>query len=341
MVSTPLPERISPSERSPERALALWITGVGQAELRPEPLSEPGADEVLVRNLCSGFSRGTERLVLAGRVPVSEHVRMRAPFQAGSFPFPVKYGYASVGEIVHGPEPLRGQRVFCLHPHQDFYVVPSAAVHVLPEDLPSARAVLAANMETALNGVWDAELRAGDRVCVIGAGVVGCLVAYLAARHPGCEVTLVDLDARKSPVAAALGVAFAQPSALPRECDVVFHASGAPAGLCAALEAAGLEARIVELSWYGDAQVSLPLGAAFHARRLSLRSSQVGRVPSGQAPRWNTRRRLALALSLLADAQLDSLLSGQTPFADAPSALRSLGDSERFELCHVLRYEAP
>lgn len=332
MASPSLPER-----RLPDQAHALWITSAGRAELLPEALKSPVAGEVLVQALYSGISRGTERLVFTGRVPVSEHQRMRAPFQVGDFPFPVKYGYANVGRVVGGSPALHGQHVFCLYPHQDLYSVPESALYVLPNALPPARAVLAANMETALNGVWDAELRAGDRVAVIGAGVVGCLVAYLVARHPGCALQLVDPDERKHAVAEALGLPFA-PTATLRDCDVVFHTSGAPSGLSSALEAAGQEARVVELSWYGDAEVSLPLGAAFHARRLTLRSSQVGHVPSAQAPRWNTRRRMGLALELLCDAQLDALISSESSFAEAPSVLAALARPEHFELCHRLRY---
>jgi 2-desacetyl-2-hydroxyethyl bacteriochlorophyllide A dehydrogenase len=334
-MTSPLPDPALPNQ-----ARALWIIGVGAAELRTEPVHMPAAHEVLVQTLYSGVSRGTERLVYGGRVPESERERMRAPFQAGEFPFPVKYGYANVGRVIAGGGALCGQPVFCLYPHQDAYVVATASVHALPSALPPARAVLAANMETALNGVWDAELRAGDRVCVIGAGVVGCLVAYLAAQHPGCEVTLVDNDAQKRAIASTLGLTFAAPSALPKACDVVFHASGAPSGLRSALEAAGREARIVELSWYGDAEVTLPLGAAFHAQRLTLRSSQVGQLPSAQAPRWDTRRRMALALSLLCDPRLDALISSESPFEQAPEVFRALARPEHFELCHRLRYEA-
>jgi threonine dehydrogenase-like Zn-dependent dehydrogenase len=322
---------------SPLLARALWITGAGQAELRDQALSGPGPDEVLVQTLYSGLSRGTERLVFEGRVPESEHQRMRAPFQAGEFPFPVKYGYASVGRVIAGGA---DETVFCLYPHQDRYVVPRASVLAVPEQVPAARAVLAANMETALNGIWDAELCAGDRVCVVGAGVVGCLVAYLAARHPGCQVVLIDRDERKAAVARALGLEFATPERLPADCDVVLHASGDPRGLASALAAAGLEARVVELSWFGQSEVALPLGGAFHSRRLTLRSSQVGRLANKQAPRWSHRRRLGLALALLDDARLDALISAESPFAQAPSVLSALAQRDHFALCHRLRYEA-
>jgi 2-desacetyl-2-hydroxyethyl bacteriochlorophyllide A dehydrogenase len=327
-----------PNHALPERALALWITGPRCAELRGEELTSPRPGQVLVAARYSAISAGSERLVFEGRVPVSEHARMRAPFQAGDFPYPVKYGYCSVGRVLWGPAQLLDRDVFCLYPHQSAYLVPEDSVHPLPDQVPAARAVLAANMETALNGVWDAELRAGDRVCVVGAGVVGCLVAYLAARHPGTTVSVVDIDARKAPLVRSLGAEFASPAAAPRECDVVLHASGAPEGLATALAAAGLEARVVELSWYGDRPVQLALGEAFHAKRLSLRSSQVGRVPAQQAPRWSTRRRLSLALSLLTDPVLDGLISSDCGFAQAPQALAQVSEGSSFELCKRLVY---
>ena len=319
---------------------ALWVVASGRAELRHESLPVPGPDDVLIATRYSGISRGTERLVFEGRVPPSEHVRMRAPFQAGAFSFPVKYGYASVGRVLEGPPALLGRDVFCLYPHQSGYVVPAAHVFVVPESVPSARAVLAANMETAINAIWDAELRAGDRVAVVGAGVVGCLVAYLAARHPGTDVCVVDADPRKHDIVTRLGARFALPDAAPRACDVVLHASGAAAGLTTALAAAGLEARVVELSWYGDRQVTLSLGADFHAQRLSVRSSQVGRLPPMQAPRWTHRRRLELALSLLSDARLDALITDECALEDAPAMLRQLADPTRFALCARVVYGA-
>lgn len=321
--------------------LALWITGPQRAELREEALPIAGATEVCVRTLFSAVSRGTERLVFEGRVPHSEHERMRAPFQAGAFPFPVKYGYASVGIVEEGPDALRGRTVFCLHPHQTHYVVPSESVLVLPPDLPPARAVLAANMETALNAVWDAELAAGDRVCVVGAGVVGCLVAYLAARHPGTEVSVLDVDPRRAEVVHKLGARFVLDEQAPLDNDLVVHASGAPRGLARALELAAVEARVLELSWYGEQPVSLALGEGFHAKRLTLRSSQVGRLPASHAARWTHRRRLSTALRLLRDPALDNLFSSDTPFAAAPAHLCAIFRADSGELCARLSYSLP
>jgi len=320
-----------------DQARAFWIAAPGRGEIRTEPIAAPAAHEVAVRALFSGISRGTEALVFEGRVPPSERARMRAPFQAGAFPAPVKYGYASVGTIERGPAELEGRRVFVLYPHQTCYVVPAAAVHVVPDGVPPARAVLAANLETAINGVWDAGIAVGDRVTVVGAGAVGSMAAWLAGRIAACDVELVDVNPARADVARALGVRFAQPEAASVERDVVIHASGSPSGLRRALELAAFEAVVVELSWYGDREVAVPLGEAFHARRLTIRSSQVGSVAAPQRARWDARRRMRLALSLLADAALDVLITGESGFDDLPDVMPRLaagGDA----IVHRVRY---
>lgn len=317
---------------------AFWTTGPKQGELRAQALPEPGTDEVRVRARYSGISRGSESLVFSGRVPESEFERMRAPFQQGEFPFPVCYGYSSVGEVEAGDSALTGQRVFCLHPHQNCYVVPSPAVVPLPADVPASRAVLAANMETALNALWDGAPGPGDRIAVVGGGVVGLLTGALSAAIPGCEVTLVDIRPERRAPAEALGMTFAEPGDAPADCDLVFHASGNPDGLATALGCAGREARVIEISWYGDAIVPVPLGAAFHARRLTLRSSQVGQVPPARRPRWTHRRRLETAISLLADERLDILISGESGFDELPALMPRLASGEIDALCHRIRY---
>ena len=322
----------------PDEARAFWVAAPGRGEIRGEALRPPADGEVVIRALYSGISRGTEALVFDGRVPPSEWERMRAPFQSGDFPGPVKYGYASVGRVEDGPDGLRGRAVFALYPHQTQYVVPADAVHVIPETVPPARAVLAANMETAINGLWDARPHVGDRIAVVGAGTVGCLTAWLAARIHGCEVELVDVNPQREAVAQALGVAFSTPDRAAAEADVVIHASGAPEGLPLALRLAGLEATVVELSWYGDRVVSLPLGAAFHARRLAIASSQVGRIAPAQRPRWDTRRRMRLALSLLADPALDVLVTGESAFDELPAVMAALAARPGNALCHRIRY---
>jgi 2-desacetyl-2-hydroxyethyl bacteriochlorophyllide A dehydrogenase len=321
-----------------EEAKAFWVTAPGCGEIRNEALPPPTAQDVVVEALYSGISRGTEALVFKGRVPRSEWERMRAPFQVGEFSSPVKYGYASVGRVVGGPDDLKAQIVFVLHPHQTRFIVPATATHVVPHGVPPARAVLAANLETALNGIWDARPHLGDRISVVGAGAVGCLVAWLASRIPGCDVELVDTNPRRAAVAHALGVRFAEPASAADEVDVVIHASGAPAGLELALRLAAIEARIVELSWFGDQVVPLSLGGAFHAKRLTIRSSQVGRVAAAQQPRWDTRRRMQLALGLLGDPALDALITGESAFETLPEVMAQLTESPGDTLCHRIRY---
>lgn len=319
-------------------ARAFWIAAPGRGEIRGETLPAPSADEVVVRALFSGISRGTEALVFQGRVPLSERQRMRAPFQAGEFPAPIKYGYASVGRVEHGPRGLQGRDVFALYPHQTRYVVPARSVSVLPDGVPPRRAVLAANLETAINGVWDARPQVGDRITVIGAGTVGCLVAWIAARLPGCDVELVDINKDRAPVARALGVRFAEPGAVTDGADVVIHASGSAAGLELALRVAGFEATVVEMSWYGDAVVPIALGEGFHARRLTLKSSQVGSVASSQRARWDASRRMQLALSMLTDPALDALITGESEFDALPQVMAQLATAPGNALCHRIRY---
>lgn len=322
-------------------AHAFWANGDGTGSIRSLALPAPEPGQVLVRTLFSGISRGTETLVFRGAVPRSEYSRMRAPFQEGEFDGPVKYGYSSVGVVESGPEGLDGKTVFCLFPHQTAYVVPAAAVHVIPAGVPPQRAVLAANLETAINGLWDARPSIGDRICVVGGGVVGMLVAWLATSMPGCRVELADTDPARGAVAARLGISFVTVEAATPEADLVIHASGNPAGLSAALGLAGVEATVLEMSWFGSQPVTLPLGEAFHSRRLDLRASQVGSIALQQRARWSHRRRLALALELLADGRLDALVTGETSFEALPSLMARLAGGDpavRGALCERIGY---
>jgi threonine dehydrogenase-like Zn-dependent dehydrogenase len=321
-----------------ETAHALWYTAPGRAEIRAEPTAAPGPGEVRIEALYGGISRGTERLVLAGAVPASEYERMRAPFMAGGFPFPVKYGYATVGRIVAGLDTLIGRTAFALYPHQTVFTLPAESITLVPAGVPPSRAVLAANMETALNALWDAAPGPADRIAVVGAGVVGCLCAWLAARLPGAEVTLIDIDPRRAAVAAGLGAAFAPPDAAPMDCDLVIHASASPAGLATALRLAGVEATVLELSWYGAGDIAVPLGGAFHSRRLRLISSQVGQVSPSHRPRWPHARRLAAALGLLTDPVLDALIAPAVDFHDLAAALPRILTGPDGALCQLIRY---
>ena len=321
-------------------AEALWYVGPGRAEIKQESVPARRQSEVRVRALYGGLSRGTERLVFSGKVPASEYERMRGPAMGGNFPFPIKYGYASVGVVEDGSPDLVGKTVFALHPHQTAFSIDASAVVAVPESVPASRAVLAANMETALNAIWDAAPGPGDRIAVVGAGTVGALCAWLVGRFPGSEVTLVDTNDARAKIAAALRVSFARPRAAPTDCDLVIHASGTAEGLATALDCAGDEATVLELSWYGANQVAAPLGGAFHSRRLQLKSSQVGQVAPSHRTRWTHRRRLVKALELLTDPALDALLGPAVAFHDLPARLPDILGPASGVLCQLIRYPA-
>ena len=320
-------------------AQAFWLREPGAGEIRPVTLPEPGPGEVLVRTLRTGISRGTESLVFRGGVPPSQYDAMRAPFQEGAFPAPVKYGYLSVGVVEDGPPELRGRTVFCLYPHQSAYVVPADAATVVPDGVPPSRAVLAGTVETAINALWDAPPLIGDRLAVVGAGMVGCCVARLLSGIPGVRVTVVDVDESRAAVADALGVGFAVPSEADGGCDLVVHTSATSAGLQRSLELLGTEGTVLELSWYGDRETTVSLGGAFHSGRLTVRASQVGAVSPARRARRTTGDRLALALDLLRDPAFDALLSGESRFDELPRVLPKLADGSLPALCHTISYD--
>jgi threonine dehydrogenase-like Zn-dependent dehydrogenase len=320
-------------------ARAFWIREPGRGEIRPVRLSEPGPGEVLVRTLRSGVSRGTEALVFRGGVPESQYDAMRAPFQEGDFPGPVKYGYLNVGIVECGPDELRGRTVFCLFPHQTAYVVPADAVTVVPDEVPPDRAVLAGTVETAVNALWDAAPLVGDRITVVGAGMVGCCVARLVGGIPGAQVTLVDVDETRADTATALGVTFASPEDAAEGQDLVVHASATSAGLQLSLDLLAADGTVLDLSWYGDRPVQLSLGGAFHSGRLGIRASQVGVVAAARRGRRTTAERRALALDLLQDQAFDALLTGASRFDELPEVMARLAAGRLPALCHTLTYD--
>ncbi|MER7820458.1 zinc-binding alcohol dehydrogenase [Streptomyces sp. NPDC096153] len=320
-------------------ARAFWLNSPGQGEIRNVRLAEPDEGDVVVRSLCSGVSRGTESLVFRGGVPESQYAAMRAPFQEGEFPGPVKYGYLSVGVVEEGPARLVGRTVFCLHPHQSRYVVPASAVTPVPDTVPAGRAVLAGTVETAVNALWDAPPLVGDRIAVVGAGMIGGSVAALLARYPGVQVQLVDADPSRAALAEALGVDFALPEEALGDCDLAVHASATEAGLTRSLELLAPEGTVLELSWYGDRRISLPLGEAFHSGRLVLRGSQVGRVAEARRSRRSYADRLALSLDLLADPVFDALITGECAFEELPSVMARIAAGELPGLCHRVVYD--
>ena len=317
---------------------SLWYVAPERVEIRSETLGPLPKNSVQVRTLFSALSRGTESLVFKGLIPESEYIRMGAPFMGGKLPFPVKYGYSSVGRVELGPPELIGRLVFSLMPHQSIFQTDAANILLIPEEIPAQRAVLAANMETALNAVWDAGPGPGDRILIIGAGVLGCLVAYLCGHLPGAEVTLVDINPERKDIATTLGVQFSSPELAPKDCDLVIHCSASAAGLSTAITSAGEEATILELSWYGSNKIDVSLGGAFHSRQLKLQSSQVGHVSLSRRPRWSHRRRLGAALGMLSDSRLDSLLTKPISFESLPSELPKIFGTQSSALCCLIQY---
>jgi len=322
----------------PRESFAFWLREPGVGEIRSETLDLLGPGELLVRTLRSGVSRGTETLVFSGRVPPSQYESMRAPFQVGDFPGPLKYGYLNVGVVEQGPRDLLGRIVFCLYPHQTSYIVSADAVTVVPDGVPPERAVLAGTVETAVNALWDAAPLVGDRITVMGAGMVGCCVARLLSRFPGVRVTLVDVDPSRAGVADALGVGFAVPDQAPDGQDLVVHTSATSAGLQRSLEVLAREGSVLDLSWYGDTEVSLSLGGAFHSGRLAIRASQVGMVAPARRGRRTMGDRLTLALDLLKDPAFDALITGTSPFDELPDTMARLADGRLPALCHAVTY---
>lgn len=339
----PRPRTVQRDARRPDgrTASAFWVSGRGSGRIVTEPVRDPGHGEVLVRTLWSAVSRGTEALVFRGEVPAEQRERMRAPFQEGDFPGPVKYGYLNVGVVESGEPDLVGRTVFCLYPHQTAYVVPAADVVVVPDGVPARRAVLAGPLETAVNALWDVPPLLGDRVAVVGAGLVGCCAARLLRGVPGVEVTLVDTDDGRSAVAASLGVGFASPASAPREQDLVVHTSGSPDGLTTALALLRTDGVVAELSWYGDTTVPLPLGSDFHARRLTIRGSQVGTVSPRRGGDWTPARRRRLALDLLHDDAYDALLTGTSALDDLPGLMARIAAGTDRGICHTIAHPAP
>ena len=327
-------------QKRDQLARALYYIAPSKVELRPIMSHElTKACDARVRTLWSGISRGTERLVFEGRVPASERERMRAPFQEGDFPFPVKYGYSAVGRVEDGPPEMVGKAVFCLFPHQESFQVASSALSVLPEGLPPRRAALAANMETALNAVWDSGVAPGDRVAIVGGGILGGLLAGLIGSIPGVEASLIDVQADKAALADHMNVLFRERHNAPENCDVVFHTSSSESGAATALACGGLESRIVEMSWFGDIAPALPLGEAFHAKRLTYLSSQVGQVSPTHRARWSYARRMAKALDLLRNDKYDALITGEVAFDALPTKLPEILAPDASGFATVIRYE--
>lgn len=312
------------------------------ASLKSCPLPPFNSQSVRIKTLYSGISRGTESLVFNGLIPESEWQTMRCPHQSGAFSFPISYGYSVVGKVIEtGPEITKmfpGDIVFVLHPHQEQIVAQGDMVRPVPEEIPAMRAVLAANMETALNGVWDGGVDVHHKVSVIGGGVVGLLTAYLANKVTEATVSVIDINPNKQEIAEKLGLRFATPDDAPAEQDIIFNTSSSETGLQCGLDHLAFEGSLIEMSWYGDKPVQLSLGGRFHSQRLKIISSQVGHVSPSKRTTHGYEGRMAEVMQWLADPLLDHLLEEEIAFKALPDVLPEIFSKESDILCQVVRY---
>lgn len=315
---------------------ALWIAEAGRAELREEALTPLEDGWCRVDAIYSAVSPGTERLVANGRVPEEIADVMRCPYMDGSFAFPLKYGYSMVGRVSEGPEDVRGRLVHVLHPHQSRFDVRVGDVRFVPDAISPDRATLASNLETAVTALWDSRIVAGERALVIGFGIVGSLVARLLSRVPGVEVDVLDRDASKRHLATRLGfAAIDEPRA---DYDVAFGASGSPDEVQTAIDAVGVEGRIVELSWLGMRESRVLLGGSFHSGRKQLVASQVSNIPPYLRGRWDHARRTRLVFSLLRDPVFDRHITRTIAFDEMPRFIEELCGGESDGLSVTVRY---
>jgi threonine dehydrogenase-like Zn-dependent dehydrogenase len=315
-------------------ARALWIEAAGRAVLREETLPAPRDGWCRVEALYSAVSPGTERLVASGRVPAEVAEIMRCPYMEGAFPFPVKYGYSLVGRVTDGP--LAGKIVHLLHPHQERMQVRVSDLRVVPGDVPPERATLAANLETAVTALWDGRVTAGERVLVIGFGIVGSLVARLVSAIPGVELDVVERDPAKRALASTLGFTARE---TPRDdYDVAFGASGSAAEVQLAIDAVGNEGRVIELSWLGLQSAAILLGGSFHSGRKQLIASQVSQIPPSLRGRWDYARRTQLVFSLLRDPVFDQHITRQVAFEELPDFIADLCATPSAGLSVTVRY---
>lgn len=329
--------------RSPESSRQYWTEAAHTGALREVPVPQPAPGELLIETLHSGISRGTESLVHRGEVPAAITELMQAPFQLGALPFPVSHGYLNVGVVRQGRSELIGQTVFTLAGHREHVVVPEAAAHVLPEGCPPQRALFAGIGEVGLNGLWEGPVMIGDRVAVVGGGLIGLTTALLASKMALQRLQVVEVDAERRTFIRDLGLDAVAPEQADLDNDVVLHSSSSSAGLATSLRLAGDDAVIVEQSWYGTGDQQVPLGADFHARRLRIVATQVGQVPGPRRMRRTRGQRLATALSML-DSRFDRLISGRSPLAQLPDVMQDVAtgaDWTRGQILHVIDHPSP
>ena len=320
-------------------ASAYWVVEQARGEIRESPLPRLPEKGCEIAVTCSGISPGTERLVGTGGVPDDLAERMACRYMEGRFSFPLKYGYATVGRVGAGEG--RGERVFCMHPHQDRIRVDASHIVALPEYIPDHRACLLPNLETAWNAVMDGDLPAGEaNPGVVGGGPVGTLVAFVLARNSGDRVPLFETDADRRKRISRLGWADSRDPDTAGDTDFthLFHCSGTSQGLQFSIDHVGFEGTVIDLSWYGDRRVCLELGRSFHYDRKRIIASQVSTLAAPVRAAMSLAGRTELILELLVDRGLDAMIGPLVPFADLPGFMEKLYGGHTPGLCPVVTY---
>lgn len=320
-------------------ALALFHRTADVSELSPVTLATPASNQIEIASLYSLIATGTERLVAKGLVPQELYDHMAVPYMEGEFSFPIKYGYSLVGRVVTENHPLSGRIVHLLHPHQDRCIVSDHDVFAVPEGVPAKRATLASNLESALNGIWDAEVSIGDRVFISGFGMIGSLLARLLSMMPSVEVVVMDIDPIKRKLAENMGFTVVKDTE-DSDFDVAFNTSASGAGLQACINAVGYEGKIVEMSWYGVKAATLQLGGSFHSMRKRIISSQVSNLPANRRNRWDYLRRREVVFELLRNDAFDVHIGETVSFENLPDLFDDIRRKSPAVLTWAVSYAA-
>lgn len=315
-------------------AIELWHNKE-KSWLTPHKLPVPSEGQLIIKSRYSMISTGTEKVITTQVLDPDLALKMAIPYQKGAMTNTFTYGYSLVGEVISEGE-FQGEKVHVMHPHQDFAVVYTNDVRVLPRDIDPKLATLISNMETAVNAVWDAQVELGDRVLIQGYGTIGALVASILQKYPGLDLHVHDIDPQKAELIASHGLSVYDMEE--EEFDLVFNTTGSEIALEEAFKFARLEGTIIELSWYGAKRVSLELGESFHYGRKRLICSQVSHIPNRKQPNWNYENRKDLVIRLLQELDPTYLLGHEINFQDAPEFYHKLRSGDVKELSTIINY---
>ena len=313
---------------------SFWIKKKNNSYIKDHSINQAGKNELLIQTKYSGISYGTERVVYTGSVPDSQRELMRCPYQEGNFGSDVKYGYMNIGKVIDGPPGFKGKYVYTLFPHQTYYILDKTEVTLIPESIPLKRCLLTANMETAINGMWDTLPSCGDKILVIGSGVVGFLMAYILKSIPGSEILLVDSDSKKNKYSKLFNINFKNKY----KANIIYECSGNAKILDGLSKHVKDEAIICILSWYGDNISKVKFGEEFLSKRIKIIFSQVSKVSHNRSQYWDNVKRRELAIKMLNDDRLDNLIEKKIiKFSKLPLFFSQMNNKQSF-FCKVVDY---